>query len=1041
MHLDNLLGAPRSTSPIDLPIPDATAAPAGNGTPAAPATGTAVALERRLADLLASVVKKDDVPVDANFFYDLGADSLLMAQFCARVRKQPDLPAVSIKDIYQNPTISALAAALAPAEVASVTVQIQVQDRLAEVLSGMLNIEHVPVEADFFQDLGADSLVMAQFCARVRKQPDLPAVSIKDIYQNPTISALAAALAPAEEASATVQVQERLAEVLADALGMQQVPMDADFFQDLGADSLVMAKFCARVRKQPDLPTVSMKDVYGNPSVSALAAALQVPPQQDRLQEPSPAVASVPEAPAPMDARTWEYVACGALQVLVYLGYCVIAGLLTVGWYQWVFPEAGPGNHHWLSQGSEFWMTYLRSTAYAAAAYVLMCILPVAAKWIILGRFRPGEIRLWSLAYFRFWLVKTLIRTSPLVLLRGSPLTTFYLRAMGAKVGRNVTIMTNRLPVCTDLLTIGEGTVIRKDAVLNGYRAHGGVIQLGALTLGRDVIVGEGSVLDIDTALGDGSQLGHRSTLYTGQSVPAGERWHGSPGRRTEVDYSGVEARPYSPWRRGWFASSQLIGTIGFGRVLLGQVVLLVVLANPNVAALLETEAFAFTNWVFYADAIAYAALAVFGGTVVSLLIVTTVPRVVQLAVKPDTVYPLFGLRHAAERAVSRMTNKPMLTGLFGDSSYVVNYVRAIGYKQPQVQQTGANLGAMFKHDSPFLSTIGSGTMIADGVSFMNTDFSATSFKVSRAAIGDHNFLGNVVLFPAGARTGDNCLLATKVMVPLDGPLRHDVGLLGSPPFEIPRSVLRDALPQEHSTRSHFRRGLAAKNRHNLRTMALLMLVRWLNISLAMIIMFAALELSDQFGFLALSAAYVLMLVVGLLVPIGIENLVRGLKPLQPQLCSIYNPYMWRHERYWKMSLQSRYAGLLNGTPFKPLVWRLLGVRMGSRVFDDGCGIIERTLVTVGSRCALNAGTLLQSHSQEDGMFKSDHIVVGDDVTLGVSALVHYGVTVEDGAVVGADSFVMKGTTLTRGSLWAGNPAEEARAPATSPLALERLLS
>ena len=196
-----------------------------------------------------------------------------------------------------------------------------------------------------------------------------------------------------------------------------------------------------------------------------------------------------------------------------------------------------------------FWELYLRSTAYAAAVFVLMCILPVAAKWIILGRFRPGEIRLWSLAYFRFWLVKTLMRTSPLALLRGSPLTTFYLRAMGAKVGRNVTIMTNRLPVCTDLLTIGEGTVIRKDAVLNGYRAHGGVIQLGALTLGRDVIVGEGSVLDIGTALGDGSQLGHRSTLYTGQSVPAGERWHGSPGRRTEVRIM-AESRP-RPTRPG----------------------------------------------------------------------------------------------------------------------------------------------------------------------------------------------------------------------------------------------------------------------------------------------------------------------------------------------------------------------------------------------------------------------------------------------------------------------------------------------------------
>ncbi len=39
----------------------------------------------------------------------------------------------------------------------------------------------------------------------------------------------------------------------------------------------------------------------------------------------------------------------------------------------------------------------------------------------------------------------------------GSPLTTFYLRAMGAKVGRNLTILTNRLPILTDLLTIGQG--------------------------------------------------------------------------------------------------------------------------------------------------------------------------------------------------------------------------------------------------------------------------------------------------------------------------------------------------------------------------------------------------------------------------------------------------------------------------------------------------------------------------------------------------------------------------------------------------------
>ncbi len=1038
LSVHDVQGAPRSTTPTNPPTPEAPTAPAGSDSTATPATGARGALERRLAELLASVVKKDDVPLDADFFLELGADSLVMAQFCARVRKQPDLPAVSIKDIYQNPTIAALAAALAPVEEATATAQ--VQDRLAEVLSGVLGIEQVQVDANFFVDLGADSLVMAKFCARVRKQPDLPAVSIKDIYQAPTIEALAAALAPAEETTATA-VQDRLAEVLAGVLGTEQVAAGDDFFHDLGADSLVMAKFCARVRKQPDLPQVSMKEIYSNPNISALAAALQIPPQQDKEVEPSPAVASVPETPPPMDARTWEYVTCGALQVLVYICSCLFAGFITVVGYLWLFPDAGPGNHNWVSHGTPFWDLYLRSIAYAGATFVLLCILPVAAKWIFIGRFRPREIRIWSMAYFRFWLVKALMRTSPLSLMAGSPLTTFYLRAMGAKVGRNVMIMTNRLPICTDLLTIGEGTVIRKDAMLNGYRAHGGVIQMGGVTLGREVTIGEGSVLDINTSMGDRSQLGHRSTLYTGQAVPEGERWHGSPGRPGGADYATVDPTPYRPWRRGWFGFSQLLGTIGLGRTMWGLVIALVVLADPNVAALLEPQELAFNDWVFYADAAAYAGLGVLGGTAVALVLVTTLPGLVQLAVKPGTVYPLFGLRDAAARAVAKMTNSRMLGQLFGDSSYVVNYVRAIGYQQPQVQQSGSNFGTGFKHDNPFLSTIGTGTMIADGVSFMNTDYSATSFKVSGVTIGAHNYLGNAVLYPAGARTGDNCLLATKVMVPIDGPVRQDVGLLGSPPFEIPRSVLRDTLPEEYRSPARLRRDLSAKNRHNLRTMALWMLARWFNATVALLAMFAGLELSDQFGFLAISASFVVMLVLGVLVPVGIQHLATGFRRLRPQLCSIYNPYFWWHERYWKLQAQSRYLALFNGTPFKALIWRLLGVRIGSRVFDDGCAVIERTLVTIGSRCTLNNGATIQSHSQEDGMFKSDYNVVGDDVTLGVAAFVHYGVTIEDGAVVAADSFVMKGTTLPRGTLWGGNPAEEARAAATTPIALERPVS
>ncbi|MCW2697751.1 MAG: non-ribosomal peptide synthetase, partial [Modestobacter sp.] len=157
---------------------------------------SATPTEELLAAVLADVLSIDRVPVDSHFFDDLGADSMVMARFCARLRKREDLPSVSIKDVYQHPTVRSLAAAFpgAPAAGTAVPAPAPVEG-LAAVLADVLHVDHVPVDSHFFDDLGADSMVMAQFCARVRKRDDLPTVSIKDVYRHPTIGALAASAA------------------------------------------------------------------------------------------------------------------------------------------------------------------------------------------------------------------------------------------------------------------------------------------------------------------------------------------------------------------------------------------------------------------------------------------------------------------------------------------------------------------------------------------------------------------------------------------------------------------------------------------------------------------------------------------------------------------------------------------------------------------------------------------------------------------------------------------------------------------------------
>ena len=128
---------------------------------------------------------------------------------------------------------------------------------------------------------------------------------------------------------------------------------------------------------------------------------------------------------------------------------------------------------------------------------------------------------------------------------------------------------------------------------------------------------------------------------------------------------------------------------------------------------------------------------------------VSVVPRVLNLVIEPDKVYPLYGVHYSAQRAIARMTNIKFFKWLCGDSSYIVHYLRAIGYDLSHVEQTGSNFGTEVQHETPYLASVGRGTMVADGLSLLNADFSGTSFRVVRASIGPRNFLGNNIAYPA----------------------------------------------------------------------------------------------------------------------------------------------------------------------------------------------------------------------------------------------------------------------------------------------------
>lgn len=802
------------------------------------------------------------------------------------------------------------------------------------------------------------------------------------------------------------ETEAALVGALGDVLKVEEISVTDNFFQDLGAHSLLMARFCAQIRTRLHRPAASIRDVYQNPTVETLAAYLQTLPEETQP-------AATHRKPLRI-ATDLEYYGCGALQFLSYIAYgALFVWGLTRG-LEWA-----------VADNASLLKTYARLVAVATMALVILTAVPIAAKWLLIGRWREESFPVWGLHYFRFWLVKTLIRNSPIGLFAGSPVYNVLLRLLGARIGRHAVILARTVPVCTDLVSIGSNTIVNKDSLLVTYRAEANVIYTGRIDIGDSAYVGEAAVLDIGTAMGNGAQLAHASSLARGQSIPSSKRWHGSPAVETATDYDTVRRRHCSTARRGLYAAGQLATLLLIATplpvFLLQQIA--IYLADHVDAAIAHRDTATQTLAGTALNILPISAAFYFGTLLLGLLAIFTLPRIANLALTPGRVYPLFGFHYAAHRFVMSRSNSKTYNLLFGDSSAIIPYLSWLGYNLNKVIQTGSNFGTNQRQDNPFLCDVGSGSMISDGLSMMNAQMSSSSFTVLPTRIGDHNYLGNNVHFPAGARTGANCLLGTKAMIPVDGPVRENTGLLGSPPFEIPRAAERDRAFNRQFDEAARQRQLASKNRHNLKTAALYLAAGWTYSYATLLLGYAALGWYDTYGIFAVYGFVATIFLFGILFAAFCEHASAGFKPLQPRVVSIYDPYFWGHERYWKFSAEWMLL-LFPGTPFKNWISRLLGVRLGRKVFDDGGYFVEKTLISVGDNTNLNAATLIQGHSLEEGVFKCDRIAIGNGCSVGTGALVHYGVTVGDNVVLAPDSFLMKGEILPPDTAWGGNPAK-----------------
>jgi acetyltransferase-like isoleucine patch superfamily enzyme len=103
-------------------------------------------------------------------------------------------------------------------------------------------------------------------------------------------------------------------------------------------------------------------------------------------------------------------------------------------------------------------------------------------------------------------------------------------------------------------------------------------------------------------------------------------------------------------------------------------------------------------------------------------------------------------------------------------------------------------------------------------------------------------------------------------------------------------------------------------------------------------------------------------------------------------------------------------------------------------VIGDRVSIGDRTQIHCGERVTIGAGTLISwdcvimdrdYHNPDGGAERTAPVVIGKNVWVGCRAIILKGVTIGDGAVVGAGSVVTRDVPPC--TLVAGNPARVVR--------------
>lgn len=815
-----------------------------------------------------------------------------------------------------------------------------------------------------------------------------------------------------------------------------------NFFLDLGGHSLLAARVVSRLRHQPGFAGVSMLDLYQWPTVAQFAEGLEARRQAATSTADAAAKGTSSAEPvvlpfqpwagtqASATRRSWRFFWCGVGQFFCLYPILALISLQWLGPYM-AFTYLNETELSWLLGGNQFRVeeALLGGALATIAVYPLMMFVAVSAKWVLLGRIRPGVHPLWGSYYFRWWLVDSLVSLVPVRYLAGTPLLNLFLRLMGARIGVNTTINTDHF-AAYDLLSIGDDTCIGGDATLLGYTVEDGLLKLGPVTIGNRCFVGNRCVLREGAGIEDDGRLGDLSQLVPGQTIPAGETWAGSPAAR-------VDQLPDDFHRPPLTSRPSLARRFGFGLLhALGVCVfplLVVVALMPGVALMNELN---------YADDyywyLVWSPLVALSFVLLLCLEIAAIKWLLLGRIRPGT-YPVHSTFYVRKWMIDRLLEL---------SLDVIGPVYSTLYLAPWYRMLGARVGRRAEIStasfiSPDLLTLGDESFIADVASLGSARLDRQVITLGSVVIGRRSFIGNSGLLPHGTVVGDEALIGCLSLPPAANMLKAETSplyevpdhtsWLGSPPLRLParQQSVNFSVEQTYQPPARlYAVRLAIEALRILLPSTGFIIVTSLLMS-AVVLMIDELHhwqvetpYNELLLLLMFPLKYGAMAVVAALAVVALKWLVMG--RYRPQERPLWSPFVWRTEMItgsYEYLAKPLLIGALAGTPFLAWYLRLLGARIGKRVYLNSTEITEFDLVDIGDDAAINFDATLQTHLFEDRVMKMSTVRIGERASVGSDSLVLYDTEIGAGAKLGDLSLLMKGEVLPPETAWVGIPA------------------